>query len=211
MSKKLGTLIKDARTKKGLSQAELASRIDGLSAAALSKAERGESEPEEAVLRAIAKELGVTQTSLVSAASGKAAPKTAAKTAGKTASSKTAGKTAASKTTTSKTAASKTTASKTTAKSTAGKTAAKSTAKGSLTLTATEKKLVELYRSADKDTKKAAMNLLSGKDDKLTGLVSALLGEGAAGLLGSTGSGKKDDSGDLLNTLINSAAEMFRK
>lgn len=189
MSKKLGTLIKDARTKKGLSQAELASRIDGLSAAALGKAERGESEPEEAVLRAIAKELGVTQTSLVSAASGKAAPKTAAKTSaakssGKTAASKTAGKTAASKTTTSKTAASKTTASKTTAKSTAGKTAAKSTAKGSLTLTATEKKLVELYRSADKDTKKAAMNLLSGKDDKLTGLVSALLGEGAGSLLG---------------------------
>lgn len=207
MSKKLGTLIKDARTKKGLSQAELASRIDGLSAAALGKAERGESEPEEAVLRAIAKELGVTQTSLVSAASGKAAPKTAAKTAGKTASSKTAGKTAASKTTTSKTAASKTTA-----KSTAGKTAAKSTAKGSLTLTATEKKLVELYRSADKDTKKAAMNLLSGKDDKLTGLVSALLGEGAGSLLGgAAGSGKKDDTGDLLNTLINSAAEMFRK
>ncbi len=205
MSKKLGTLIKDARTKKGLSQAELASRIDGLSAAALGKAERGESEPEEAVLRAIAKELGVTQTSLVSAASGKATPKTAAKasaakSSGKTAASKTASK-AASKTT------SKTAASKSTAKAASGKTAAK----GSLTLTATEKKLVELYRSADKDTKKAAMNLLSGKDDKLTGLVSALLGEGAAGLLGSTGSGKKDDSGDLLNTLINSAAEMFRK
>ena len=40
--KKVGELIKEARTKKGLSQEKLAGMIDGLSASELSKAERGE-------------------------------------------------------------------------------------------------------------------------------------------------------------------------
>ena len=45
MSKKLGNLIKEARTAKGLSQAALAEKVDGISASDVSKIERGEKEP----------------------------------------------------------------------------------------------------------------------------------------------------------------------
>ena len=81
MSKKLGTLVNDARLKKGLSMAALAEQVEGLSSSMVGKIERGESEPAEDVLRAMAKALGVTQKSLVDAASGTgaAAKKTAAK------------------------------------------------------------------------------------------------------------------------------------
>ena len=42
-------------------------------------------------------------------------------------------------------------------------------------LTATEKKLVELYRAADADTKKSAMSLLKGESNELGGLLGGLL------------------------------------
>ena len=49
-------------------------------------------------------------------------------------------------------------------------------------LTATEKKLLELYRAADKDTRDAAMKVLKG--EKVDGgLLSSLLGGGGGGLL----------------------------
>ena len=189
MSKKLGTLIKDARTKKGISQSELASRIDGLSASALGKAERGESEPAEEIVRQIAKELGVTQTSLVEAMSGKAA--------GRTSSSKTS----SSKTSSSKTSSSKTTSSK-----------SKSAGSASVKLTAAEKKLVELYRKADRDTKKAAVNLLSGKEEGIAGILSALTGgSGSSDLLGLLQGGKGGDSGDFLSSLISGASDILKK
>ena len=194
MSKKLGTLIKDARTKKGISQSELASRIDGLSASALGKAERGESEPAEEIVRQIAKELGVTQTSLVDAMTGKAA--------GRTSSSKTSSsKTSSSKTSSSKTSSSKTTSSK-----------SKSAGSASVKLTAAEKKLVELYRKADRDTKKAAVNLLSGKEEGIAGILAALTGgSGSSDLLGLLQGGKGGDSGDFLSSLISGASDILKK
>ncbi len=93
MSKKLGNLVKKARTEKGMTQAELAKKVKGLTASDISKIEQGEKEPTQAVLKEMAKALDVTQTSLISAASGKtAAKKTTAKKTGKTktASAKTA-------------------------------------------------------------------------------------------------------------------------
>lgn len=53
-------------------------------------------------------------------------------------------------------------------------------------LTAAEKKLVELYRAADKDTKDAAVKLLKGEKSEADGILGSLLG-GAMDLL----SGKK--------------------
>ena len=66
-----------------------------------------------------------------------------------------------------------------------------------LTLTATEKKLVELYRKADSGTKKAAMNLLKGEGNALE-------------LFGTLLTGKKEVSsmaGDLLGSLLSGKGE----
>ena len=101
-AKKVGELIKEARTKAGLSQEALAKLIDGVSASDIGKAERGEKELTQAALKAIAKATGVTQKSLLEAPKGgaSAAKKTTAKTE------------AAKKTTTKKTGAAKTEAAK---------------------------------------------------------------------------------------------------
>ena len=155
MSRKLGDLVKKARTEKGLTQAALAEKVDGLTASDVSKIERGEKEPAQDVLKQMAKALGVTQKSLLDAATG-------------------SGKTAAAKTTSSKTG----TAAK---KTSSAKTA--STVKDTidtLKLTATEKKLVQLYRKADTKTKKAAINLLEG-DSNAIELIGALLSAKGAG------------------------------
>ena len=52
--KKVGDLIKEARTKAGLSQEKLASMVEGLSASEVSKAERGEKDLTQAELKAVA-------------------------------------------------------------------------------------------------------------------------------------------------------------
>ena len=174
MSKKLGNLIKEARTAKGLSQAALAEKVDGVTASDISKIERGEKEPSQAAIRQIAKVLGVTQKSLLEAATTTTAGKT---TAAKTGSSSKTG-----------TAAKKT--------STAKKTSAAKAAVESLTLSATEKKLVQLYRKADTKTKKAVINLLEG-DSNAIELIGALMSS-------SKGSGKSDSSAtsEILNALL---------
>ena len=89
--KKVGDLIKEARTKAGLSQEKLAAMIDGLSASEVSKAERGDKELTQAELKAIAKATGVTQKSLLEAAGfvSSTAKKPAASTAKKPASTAT--------------------------------------------------------------------------------------------------------------------------
>ncbi len=69
-AKKVGTLIKEARTKAGLTQEQLASKVAGVTAGDISKAERGEKELTEAQLKAIAKATGVTQKSLLEAPKG---------------------------------------------------------------------------------------------------------------------------------------------
>ena len=67
-AKKVGTLIKEARTAAGLSQAALAELIVGVSASDIGKAERGEKQLSNDALKAIAKATGVTQKSLLDAA-----------------------------------------------------------------------------------------------------------------------------------------------
>ena len=129
-SKKVGTLIKEARTNAGMTQEQLARRIAGVSASDISLAERGQKDLTQAQLKAIAKATGVTQASLLNAAKGSSEKKTTAK-----------------KTTTAKKATSS------------------SAAKSSMQVTAAEKKLVELYREADSETRKAAVKLLKGEAD----------------------------------------------
>ena len=139
MAKKVGTLIREARTAADLTQEQLARKVKGLSASDISLAERGQKDLTQAQLKLIAKATGVTQASLLNAAKGTA--------------------------TTSK---AKTTAKTTTTKSTASKTSVK--------VTSTEKKLLELYRAADSDTKKAAMNLLKGSEgDAASSILESLL------------------------------------
>ncbi len=154
MANTVGPLIKEARGKAKLSQEALAAQIEGLSASDLGKAERGEKELSQSVLKQIAKLTGVTQSSLINAA--------------KESSYGPAKKTS-------------TTAAKKTSTTAAKKPAAK---KDDFELTAAEKKLVELYRAADSDTKKKAVAVLKGE---------------------------QSDTGDILTSLIGTAIDMFGK
>ncbi len=157
MANKVGALIREARTGAGLTQEQLAKKVDGVTASDISKAERGEKELTQTQLKLIAKATGVTQASLLNAAkSGTTAKKPAA-----------------------------------TAKKPAASTAKKPSAKKEeeIKLTAAEKKLLELYRAADKNTKDAALKVLKGEKQDLLSLL------GGGDLLGSVtdllGLGKK--------------------
>ena len=141
-AKKVGELIKEARTEAGYTQEQLARKIKGVSASDISKAERGELDLTNEQLKAVAKATGVTQTSLLNA------PKGGTKT-GKSSSSS----------------------------SSSTSTASKST----MRVTATEKRLVELYRAADTKTKKNAMDILRGNDISAGGIISSVI-DGAAEL-----------------------------
>ena len=134
MAKKVGTLIKEARTEAGLTQEQLARKFKGVSAADISKAERGELELTQAALKEIAKATGVTQASLINAAKGSSSKKTSA-----------------------------------------SKKSSSSSSKTSMKVSTTEKKLVELYRKADSDTKKAAMNVLKGESSGTEDILSSIL------------------------------------
>ena len=147
MGKKVGALIKEARTGAGMTQEQLAKKVKGLTASDISKAERGEKELTKEQLKLIAKATGVTQTSLLNAEKGGKTGKT-----GKTGTSSTAG-------------------------------SSSSSAKNSVKLTAAEKKLVELYREADSDTKKAVMKLLKGDKDQKEEMLNTILGNAMEMLL----------------------------
>ena len=147
MANKVGPLIKEARTGAKFTQEQLAKAVGGLTASDISKAERGELELSQTQLKAIAKATGVTQASLLNAAKES-----------KTGSGK-------------KTAAS----AKKTGSTASGKTSAKKTEE-EFKLTAGEKKLVELYRAADKTTKENAVKLLKGEKVESSGLLDSLLG-----------------------------------
>ncbi len=168
-AKKVGVLIKEARTAAGLSQESLARKIDGVSATDIGKVERGEKDLTQAQLKEIAKALGITQKSLLEA------PKNISASAAKktTSSSSAAKKTTSSSSTAKKTSSSSSTAKKTTSSSTGT----------SMKLTATEKKLVELYRAADSDTKKAAVSVLKGETTGANDILAKLLG-GAVEMFG---------------------------
>lgn len=150
MAKKVGTLIKEARTEAGLTQEQLARKVKGVSASDISKAERGELDLTQAALKEIAKATGVTQSSLLNAAKGTSSKKTS--TAKKTS-------------------------------STAKKTSSSSSNKTSMKVSSTEKRLVELYRKADSDTKKAAMNILKGEETSKEDILNSIL-ETAVEMLG---------------------------
>ena len=125
-SKKVGTLIKEARTEAGLTQEQLARRISGLSAGDISLAERHQKNLTQDQLRQIAKITGVTQASLLEAARGSTAKKPAG-------------------------------------------------AKSSMQVTATERRLVELYRAADTETRKDALKVLKGQDSLAEDILESLL------------------------------------
>lgn len=156
MAKKVGTLIKEARTEAGLTQEQLARKVKGVSASDISRAERGELELTQAALKEIAKATGVTQKSLLDAAKGSSGTKKKTSSSG---------------------------------------------SKKSMQVTATEKKLVELYRGADSDTKKTAMAVLKGEKSALLGAAaSSLLGED--GPLGSLLGDGKGEAGDALGSIL---------
>ena len=125
-SKKVGTLIKEARTEAGLTQEQLARRISGLSANDISLAERHQKNLTQDQLRQIAKITGVTQASLLEAARGSTAKKPAG-------------------------------------------------SKSSMQVTATERRLVELYRAADTETRKDALKVLRGQDSLAEDILESLL------------------------------------
>ncbi len=78
MASKVGKLIKEARTNADMTQEKLAKKVGGgLTAADVSKAERGELALSQAVLKKIAAATGVTQASLLNAAKGAASKATA--------------------------------------------------------------------------------------------------------------------------------------
>ena len=80
MGKQTGELIKQARAAAGLTQEQLAKKV-GLSTADLRKAEHGELELTQTVLRQIARATGVTQASLLNAEKTPAKKAPAKKTA----------------------------------------------------------------------------------------------------------------------------------
>ena len=144
-SKKVGTLIKEARTAAGLTQEQLARKISGLSASDISAAERHQKDLTQEQLKKIAKATGVTQASLLNASKGTTAKKT-------------------------------------------------SSSKSSMQVTATEKKLVQLYRNADADTKKKVMNLLKENESLAGELLEDLLG-----------------NNDLMDSILDTVQDMIGK
>lgn len=154
MAKKVGTLIKEARTEAGLTQEQLARKVKGVSASDISKAERGELELTQTALKEIAKATGVTQASLINAAKGSSSGKKTSSAAKKTSSGS------------KKTSSSSSSSSKT-----------------SMKVSSTEKKLVELYRAADSETKKAAMKLLKDEETSKEDILNSIL-ETAVEMLG---------------------------
>lgn len=163
MANKVGPLIKEARIGAGMTQEQLAKKIKGITAADISKAERGELELTQTVLKEIAKYTGVTQSSLINAAK-----ESTYKSASKSTSSKSSS-------------------------------ASKSSSGTSAKVTAAEKKLLELYRAADADTKKAAVNLLKGEASGLSDIIGSLLGGSSSG------------KSDLLGTLLDGAMDALGK
>ena len=136
-AKKVGQLIKKARTEAGLTQEQLARKVRDCSASDVGRAERGEKELTTEQLKQVAKATGVTQKSLLDAAKG---------------------------------------TSSVSVKPPAG---ANTT---SMQVTASEKKLVQLYRAADSQTKKEVMATLKGQTVET--LVGSLIGSAFSALTG---------------------------
>ena len=185
--KKVGTLIREARTAKKYSQEQLASEIDGLSGSDIGKAERGEKDLSQTHLRTIAKVLGITQKSLLEAPKGGSSATAASKKTASAAKTTTASKTSAAKKTTAAKAASASKNTSTTAKKTSSA-ATKKTSSGTTkkatsasSLSASEKKLIELYRTASSEDKKMATRILKGDKLEISDLLPMLMASGDIG------------------------------
>lgn len=165
MASKVGKLIKEARVNADMTQEQLARKVSGLDAGDISKAERGEKELTQEQLKKIAKATGVTQKSLLDAAKGTTTPKATAK---------------------------KTTTKKTTAKAAEKKPKTPTNAGITMRVTSTEKKLIEYYRLADSDTRKAATKVLKGESNDL---MTSILGTGSTNDIA-------DILGDALGSLL---------
>lgn len=172
-TKKSGALIKVARSRSGMTQEKLASKADcGLTAADISRIERGEGSLSQAQAKELAAILGITQSSLLDALKADSGIKASSVSALMT------------KTAKASSGASKSTAKKASSSAKSSVSAA-SHAKNSVqdfSLSAAEKKLVSLYRNADKNTREKAIKILQGETD--ADLLGDLLG-GAGDVLGS--------------------------
>ena len=147
MANKVGNLIKKARKDAGLTQEQLARKVKNCSTSDIGKAERGEIRLTNDQLKQIAKATGVTQKSLLDAASSSTYK---------------------------------------TDSSSSGSSSSGGSSKGTMKVSATERKLVELYRKADSATKKKVMEEL--KKSESIGEIS-----------------------DGIGTLIESAIDLFTK
>ena len=191
MTNTVGSLIKKARTGAGLTQEQLASKINGLSATDISRAERGELIPTQDQLRTIAKVTGITQKSLLDAAKESKAESSSSGTSGSTGGKKpSAGTSTASG---KKPAGSTSTGS---GKKPAGSTSTGTNSSKTMEVTATERKLVELYRKASTDEKKTVMSILKGEKDTTNEMISSLL------------DGSKKPA-DIVSSILGSAVESF--
>ena len=191
MTNTVGSLIKKARTGAGLTQEQLASKINGLSATDISRAERGELIPTQEQLKTIAKVTGVTQKSLLDAAKESKPESSSSGTSGST-----GGKKPAAGTSTGsgkKPAGSTSTGS---GKKPAGSTSTGTNSSKTMEVTATERKLVELYRKASTDEKKTVMSILKGEKDTTNEMISSLL------------DGSKKPA-DIVSSILGSAVESF--
>ena len=225
-AKKVGVLVREARTAAGLTQEKLAKAAgENLTAADISKCERGEADLTAAQLKRIAVACGVTQTSLVNAPknlSAAAAKKAAAKDTktggGKTASAKapaarketakttakagaktSTAKAGSAKTSTAKAGSAKTSAAKAAAKKT-GAAAVPANANVSMKVTAAEQKLIQAYRGSTADRKKAALKLLNGDyGDAIDKVLSVTNGSTSASSSSSSG---PDLIGDVLGSVL---------
>ena len=177
-----GELIKEARSAAKLTQEKLALEV-GVAASDISKAERGDIDLTDAVLKKIAKSTGVTQASLIGAPMG----------GSKTAAAKSSAKTASAKSTTAKTTTAAKTTKTTTGKTTTAKSTAPANADVSMKVTSTEKKLIEYYRAATSDNKKAATKVLKGECNEIV-----------ATLLGTSGNAMANSVADLLGDALSS-------
>ena len=194
MTNTVGPMIRKARTGAGLTQEQLAKEVTGLSASDISRAERGELIPTQEQLKTIAKVTGVTQKSLLDAAKESKTESSSSGTSGSTGSGK-------------KPAGSTGTGSgkKPAAGTGTGSSKKPSDSSGSGTnsskimeVTATERKLVELYRKASTDEKKTVMSILKGEKDTTNEMISSLL------------DGSKKPA-DIVSSILGSAVESLAK
>ena len=185
--KKVGTLIREARTAKKLSQEQLASGIDGLSGSDIGKAERGEKNLSQAQLKAIAKALGITQKSLLEAPKG-GSSSTASTAKKASSSSKTNSSSAKSSTAAAKKTSSSSSKTGSTQKESAPKTSTAAKASSAQSeLSSAEKKLVEAYRTAGSDSRKLAMKILKGERPEIAELLPLIMQNSGNGNSGDEG------------------------